>query len=155
MNRVSNMPQQYRIFRDRFERVVRGTSAEPPRTILCGQYVNGNMGFAVSKLYIKRYFDSNARNQSFDMINNIQAAFIDMLNQTNWMDVESMNKAIEKRGSIDQAFSPIQHSKNSLFETSRPLSLWTGCYPEKQLMHGVVPHTNYKYRFRDWGSDWS
>ncbi|CAF1121062.1 unnamed protein product [Rotaria sp. Silwood1] len=96
MNRVSNMPQQYRIFRDRFERVVRGTSAEPPRTILCGQYVNGNMGFAVSKLYIKRYFDSNARNQSFDMINNIQAAFIDMLNQTNWMDVESMNKAIEK-----------------------------------------------------------
>ncbi|CAF5097710.1 unnamed protein product [Rotaria sp. Silwood1] len=109
MNRVSNMPQQYRIFRDRFERVVRGTSAEPPRTILCGQYVNGNMGFAVSKLYIKRYFDSNARNQSFDMINNIQAAFIDMLNQTNWMDVESMNKAIEKENpNLDKRLPGLQ-----------------------------------------------
>ncbi|CAF2512910.1 unnamed protein product [Rotaria sp. Silwood2] len=63
MNRVSNMPQQYRIFRDRFERVLRGTSAESPRTILCGAYVNSNMGFAVSKLYLKRYFDANARNQ--------------------------------------------------------------------------------------------
>ncbi|CAF0871999.1 unnamed protein product [Rotaria sordida] len=102
MNRVSNMPQQFRIFRDRFERVLRGTSAESPRTILCGGYVNNNMGFAVSKLYIKRYFDANARNQSFDMIDNIQAAFIDMLHQTTWMDAESMTKAIEKAKAIDR-----------------------------------------------------
>lgn len=63
MNRVSDMPQEYRIFRDRFERIFRGTSAEPPRTILCGRYVNDKMGFAVSKLYINRYFDATARNQ--------------------------------------------------------------------------------------------
>ena len=63
MHRVRDMPQSLRLFRDRFERIFRGTSAESPRTIQCGRYINENMGFAVSKLYIKRYFDENARNQ--------------------------------------------------------------------------------------------
>ena len=63
MSRAANMPQSIRILRDRFDRVFRGTSAEQPRTILCGNFVNNNMGFAVSKLYIKQYFDENARNQ--------------------------------------------------------------------------------------------
>ena len=63
MNRAGNLPQSIRAIRERFVRVFRGTSAEPPRTVTCGNYVNGNMGFAVSKLYIKEYFDENARNQ--------------------------------------------------------------------------------------------
>ena len=63
MNRAANMPQYIRILRERFDRVFRGTTAEQPRTLICGSYVNGNMGLAVSKLYIKEYFDENARNQ--------------------------------------------------------------------------------------------
>ena len=63
MRRAANMPQAIRVFKDRFDRVFRGTTAEQPRTILCGNYVNSNMGFAVSKVYIKQYFDETARNQ--------------------------------------------------------------------------------------------
>lgn len=63
MNRINTMPQSLRIFRDRFERILRGTNAALARTIQCGRYVNDQMGFAVSKLYINRFFDSNARNQ--------------------------------------------------------------------------------------------
>lgn len=63
MNRAGNLPQSIRAIRDRFVRVFRGTTAEPPRTVSCGNFVNSNMGFAVSKLYIKDYFDENARNQ--------------------------------------------------------------------------------------------
>ncbi|CAF0951778.1 unnamed protein product [Didymodactylos carnosus] len=102
MNRAINMPQYIRILRERFDRVFRGTTAEQPRTVLCGNYVNSNMGFAVSKLYIKEYFDENARNQSFEMINDIRSSFIEMLNQSTWMDAESRNKAIEKAQAIDQ-----------------------------------------------------
>ncbi|UJR11165.1 hypothetical protein I4U23_015346 [Adineta vaga] len=102
MNRAANMPQYIRILRERFERVFRGTKAEQPRTITCGSYVNGNMGFAVSKLYIKEYFDEHARKESLEMINNIRAAFIGMVNQSTWMDKESQNKAIEKALAIDQ-----------------------------------------------------
>jgi predicted metalloendopeptidase len=65
MNRAANMPRRYRTIREQFERVFRGTSAERPRSITCGAYVNNNMGFAVAKLYIKKYFDENARNEVF------------------------------------------------------------------------------------------
>ncbi|CAF3718768.1 unnamed protein product [Adineta steineri] len=102
MNRVANLPQHLRILRERFIRVIGGTTAEPPRTITCGNFVNGNMGFAVSKLYIKKYFDETARSESLEMINNIRSAFIGMVNQSTWMDMTSQSRAIEKALAIDQ-----------------------------------------------------
>jgi predicted metalloendopeptidase len=63
MNRVTNMPKRYRSVREPFDQTFRGTSAERPRSIICGSFANSNMGFAVSKVYIKQYFDENARNQ--------------------------------------------------------------------------------------------
>ena len=63
MNRVGLMPKRYRLTREPFDQVLRGTSAERPRSITCGNFVNINMGFAVSKVYIQRYYDENARIQ--------------------------------------------------------------------------------------------
>ncbi|CAF1017329.1 unnamed protein product [Rotaria sp. Silwood1] len=102
MHRVDNMPKRFRSIKENFQHVFRGTTAEQSRKIICGNYVNGNMGFAVSKLYIKKYFDDNARNQSFEMIGNIRKAFINMLEQTTWMDETSKNRAIEKAQAIDE-----------------------------------------------------
>lgn len=102
MNRAGNLPQSLRAIRERFIRVFRGTTAEPPRTVSCGNLVNSNMGFAVSKVYIKAYFDENARNQSFEMITNIRNSFISMVNESTWMDEVSKAKAIEKALAIDQ-----------------------------------------------------
>ncbi len=63
MGRVANMPRRYRLIREPFDQAFRGTTAERPRSVTCGNFVNGNMGFALSKVYIQRYFDENARNQ--------------------------------------------------------------------------------------------
>ncbi|CAF4828363.1 unnamed protein product, partial [Rotaria sp. Silwood2] len=63
MSRISNMPKRYRALRDSFDEAFRGTVAQRPRSITCGNYINNNMGFALSKIYIKQYFDENARNQ--------------------------------------------------------------------------------------------
>ena len=76
MNRAVNMLQYIRVLRERFDRVFRGTTAEQARTVLCGNYVNGNMGFAVSKLYIKEYLDENARNQVCDDISLMLLQFL-------------------------------------------------------------------------------
>ncbi|CAF1088486.1 unnamed protein product [Rotaria sordida] len=102
MNRAANMPKRYRVIREQFDRVYRGTNAERPRSISCGAYVNNNMGFAVSKLYIKKYFDENAKNQSLEMIHNIRSAFIEMLEESTWMDDVSKSKAKEKALAIDE-----------------------------------------------------
>jgi predicted metalloendopeptidase len=68
MNRASSMPQRIRSILEVFNRVFEGIETEPTRETTCANYVNDNMGFAVSRLYIKKYFDDNARNQSKEII---------------------------------------------------------------------------------------
>ncbi|CAF0727802.1 unnamed protein product [Adineta steineri] len=102
MHRIDNLPKRFRTIKDNFDHVFRGTTTERARTVICGNYVNTFMGFAVSKLYIKKYFDENARNQSYEMIGNIRKAFIDMLDDSTWMDSMSKTKAIEKALAIDE-----------------------------------------------------
>ncbi|CAF5154340.1 unnamed protein product [Rotaria sp. Silwood1] len=63
MGATSLMPQHIRMIRQRFDRIFRGTNAERPRKVVCGGLANAYMGFAVSKLYIKKYFDENALNE--------------------------------------------------------------------------------------------
>ncbi|CAF2523535.1 unnamed protein product [Rotaria sp. Silwood2] len=101
MGATSLMPQHIRMIRQRFDRIFRGTNAERPRKVACGSLVNAYMGFAVSKLYIKKYFDENALNESLEMINNIRDVFIEMLDKSTWMDAESKEKAIEKAKVMD------------------------------------------------------
>ncbi len=96
MNRASSMPKRIRSTREQFDRVYQGTSAEPTRATTCANYVNDNMGFAVSRLYIQKYFDENARNQSKDIISNIRDSMVTMLQNADWMDAVSKDKAVEK-----------------------------------------------------------
>lgn len=61
LDRVGNLPRKYRLLRETFDQVFRGTLAERSRTTICANMVNVNMGFAVSKVYLQQYFDENAR----------------------------------------------------------------------------------------------
>ncbi|CAF1624746.1 unnamed protein product [Rotaria sp. Silwood1] len=63
MSRISDMPKRYRALKDPFDEAYRGTFAQRPRSITCGSYINSNMGFALSKIYIKQYFDESAKQQ--------------------------------------------------------------------------------------------
>ncbi|CAF3975020.1 unnamed protein product [Adineta steineri] len=100
MNRANNMPSRIRNTRTQFDRVFKGTSAEPTRAVICSNYVNDNMGFAVSRLYVKKYFDDNARTQSKDIIKNIRASMTKMLEDASWMDADSKAKAVDKAAAI-------------------------------------------------------
>jgi predicted metalloendopeptidase len=96
MNRASQMPRRIRNIREQFYRAFKGIRVEQNRVITCANYVNNNMGFAVSKLYIKKYFDDNARNQSKEIMNNIRNSIITILEQVTWMDMITKTKAIDK-----------------------------------------------------------
>jgi predicted metalloendopeptidase len=63
MNQVDYLPERFRDIKQKFLQVFKGIAFEPTRAIACANYVNANMGLAVSKLYIAKYFDKNARNQ--------------------------------------------------------------------------------------------
>jgi len=100
MNRASSLPKKIRATREQFDRVFKGTSAEPSRAVTCSNYVNDNMGFAVSRLYVNNYFDENARNQSKEIIKNIRASMINLIQNASWMDTDSKNKAVDKEMAI-------------------------------------------------------
>jgi membrane metallo-endopeptidase-like protein 1 len=63
MSQVQYMPKRFRAIRQTFNRVFAGVSTEPSRAVACANYVNDNMGLAVSKLYIRDNFDKTARNE--------------------------------------------------------------------------------------------
>lgn len=109
MNRASSMPRKVRSTREQFDRVFKGTTAEPTRSTTCSNYVNDNMGFAVSRLYVQKYFDDNARNQSKDIIANIRVSMINLINNASWMDNDSKAKAVDKVISSFHSFSTIRH----------------------------------------------
>ena len=96
MNRASSMTRQIRSTRDQFDRVFQGTSTEASRTITCIKYVNDSMGFTISRLYIKKYFDDNARNQSKDIFKNIRTSIMTMLEKATWMGQSTIAKALDK-----------------------------------------------------------
>ncbi|CAF3932616.1 unnamed protein product [Rotaria sordida] len=96
MSQSEYMPKSIRNIKEQFDLIFQATSTEELRTIKCAVYVNKHMGFVVSKLYIKNYFDENAHNQSLKMLENIQNSFIDLINQSYWMDDKSKMKTIEK-----------------------------------------------------------
>lgn len=54
------------------------------------------MDFAVGRLYVSHYFDSNAKKNAIDMVNNIKEEFKIMFNDYDWIDEISRNAALEK-----------------------------------------------------------
>ncbi|CAF0837890.1 unnamed protein product [Adineta steineri] len=152
MNRVSNMPKRYRTTREPFDREFRGTSSEKPRSLTCGNYVNANMGFAVSKVYIARYFDENARAESLEMIGNIRDAFIEMIKDSTWMDETSKGRAIEKALAIDEKIGyPEYLSGNNITELEKMYEeyVFTGSYATNVLKVLQLKSKEGLYRLRE------
>ncbi len=68
MDQAGHMPRNFRVIKEQFEEVFLDVRILPPRPVRCGYYVNNNMPFVTSKLYIKSYFDDSARNQVLKII---------------------------------------------------------------------------------------
>ncbi|CAF3834479.1 unnamed protein product [Rotaria magnacalcarata] len=101
MSRAWIIPRRFRTIKQQFDQVFLGTTVEQARAMKCASYVNYNMGFAVSKLYIDKYFDKDARIESMAMIDNIRNQFIDIINQSTWMDSISKSRAVNKARAIN------------------------------------------------------
>ena len=65
IHRIPNMPKRFRTILDKLRRGTFGSNTEQSRTMKCIDYVNDNMGLAVSKLYINKYFDKLARDEVY------------------------------------------------------------------------------------------
>ncbi|CAF4443018.1 unnamed protein product [Rotaria sp. Silwood2] len=100
MTLIDYMPKQFRATKQQFTQTLDGTVSEEKRTLTCSANINSLMGFALSRPYVLKYFDESARNESLIMIENIRNTFIEMINQSNWMDSISKIKAMAKARAV-------------------------------------------------------
>ncbi|KAH6933640.1 hypothetical protein HPB50_017253 [Hyalomma asiaticum] len=73
-----------------------GTQSTPPRWKSCTLLVNKKMGMAVGALFVRRHFNDQSKKKAEEMINDIKAAFLEILMNVDWMDKETREVAREK-----------------------------------------------------------
>ncbi|EFA03192.1 neprilysin-2 [Tribolium castaneum] len=79
-----------------FFKVVSGRTEREPRWKECVQKVKSRLHVASSALYVRHFFKEEAKKTMVEIINNIQAQFMDNLRKVDWMDEVTRKHALEK-----------------------------------------------------------
>eukprot|EP00833_Pecoramyces_ruminatium_P008410 jgi/Orpsp1_1/1182442/evm.model.c7180000081279.1 len=79
-----------------FDDYLNGETAESPVEERCTEFINNTMGMAVSKYYIKKYYDGNIKESNEKIIENIKEAMINRIPNMSWLDESTSAYAINK-----------------------------------------------------------
>src|SRR5580658_856756 len=79
-----------------FTKVLSGQAVQKPRAQIMTDQVDGLLGQALGQLYVKRYFNEDAKKRVLALVNNLQKSFENRINHLDWMSDSTKQKAIEK-----------------------------------------------------------
>uniref|UniRef100_A0A8C8DDV0 Membrane metallo-endopeptidase-like 1 n=1 Tax=Oncorhynchus tshawytscha TaxID=74940 RepID=A0A8C8DDV0_ONCTS len=134
MERVSSLSRRFKDARAHYRKALYGTTVEEARWRDCVRYVQGSMENAVGALYVRETFAGESKRMVSDLISKIQEAYVETLEELNWMDDQSKEKAREKAMAIkehigypdhileesnlklDQEYAHLNFSEESYFE---------------------------------------
>lgn len=134
IDRVSNLSRRFKDARANYRKALYGTSVEEARWRECASYINGNMENAVGALYVREAFAGESKRMVKDLIDKIREVFIETLDELEWMDPASKQKAQEKamaikeqigypdyilqedNPSLDQEYAHLNFSEGKYFE---------------------------------------
>ena len=85
-----------------YSKVISGQSVQKSRSELMVQRLDGQLGFALGELYVKRYFNEDAKKRSLELVNNLQKALENRINQLDWMSDSTKTKAKDKLYAISK-----------------------------------------------------
>jgi predicted metalloendopeptidase len=86
----------------RFNRtVLSGVTEQPPRWQTCAQSVDSNFGDVLGKLYVDKYFPSEAQRQMRDLVENLRASLGEQLQSADWLEEETRKNALRKLEAFD------------------------------------------------------
>ncbi|EEC19985.1 neprilysin, putative, partial [Ixodes scapularis] len=94
-NRVGSLDKRFLDKQQEYFGAIYGTQTTPARWKTCTLLVNKNMGMAVGALFVRRHFNEQSKKKA-QMISDIKAAFLEILNNVDWMDSETRHVAREK-----------------------------------------------------------
>jgi len=76
--------------------VLEGQPAQRARWKRCSSAVDGELGEALGKVYVDRYFAGNSKAQTLQMVHDIEAAMSRDIDQLDWMSPATKARAKEK-----------------------------------------------------------
>jgi putative endopeptidase len=79
-----------------YGKVMRGQQEQKPRWKRVLQVVDGAVGDQLGKMYTDKYFTAAAKKRMLDLVNNLQVAYENRINNLDWMSAETKVKAKEK-----------------------------------------------------------
>ena len=83
-----------------YTKVLSGQSVQKFRAQLMVQNVDRQIGFALGQLYVKRYFNEDAKKRALELVNNLEIAFENRIEQLDWMSDSTKLKAKDKLHAI-------------------------------------------------------
>ncbi|XP_013379563.1 neprilysin-1 isoform X2 [Lingula anatina] len=99
---VPELSKDFREQRNSYRKVIQGVVKEKVRWQKCVEYANERMGMAVGALFVREHFKKESKDTATEMINNIKAAFQDLLRETDWMDDVTKEYAIAKASAMNE-----------------------------------------------------
>ncbi|CAN5312012.1 M13 family metallopeptidase [soil metagenome] len=79
-----------------FSKVLSGQATQKPRQQIMTENVDGLLGQALGQLYVKKYFNEDAKKRVLDLVNNLTKSFENRINNLEWMSDSTKQKAKEK-----------------------------------------------------------
>ena len=79
-----------------FTKVLSGQAVQKTRAQIMTEEVDGLLGEALGQLYVKRYFNEEAKKRVLALVDNLQKSFENRIRHLDWMSDSTKQKAIEK-----------------------------------------------------------
>jgi len=99
---VNVLNQEFQDATFEYSKVLSGQSVQKPRAQLMVQRVDRSIGFALGQLYVKRFFNEDAKKRALELVNNIQKSLESRINHLDWMSDSTKVKAKEKLVAISK-----------------------------------------------------
>ncbi|XP_070562109.1 membrane metallo-endopeptidase-like 1 [Ptychodera flava] len=102
MNKISQLSSNFRDIKQKYDEVVYGTASESARWKKCVGHVNNVMDFAVGRMFVDVHYDEESKIRTNKMIDFIQEAFLELVDESEWMDAPTKVVTKEKVEVMDR-----------------------------------------------------
>ncbi len=85
-----------------YSKVLSGQTEQLPRAKQMVRRVDNQLGFALGQLYVKKYFNEDAKKRALDLVNNFQKVLEKRIDNLDWMSDSTKVKAKDKLFSINK-----------------------------------------------------
>ncbi|XP_012288606.1 neprilysin-2 isoform X3 [Orussus abietinus] len=97
---ISYLTEEVRKRQLAYSTALSGRTERESRWKECVDLVSGSLSISVGALYVRRYFNEDAKKNALEMVGDIRQQFTSILKTVEWMDNETRKSALDKAASM-------------------------------------------------------